>query len=499
MFISYRRSDTGAAGRQLAEAVAHRFGADHVFFDTRSIDVGADWRGEIDRRVRDADVVLAVIGPHWVARAQERASWTALDSDEEDVLRSEIEAAFESRALVLPVLVDDAQMPPRERLPRSFRPVAALQAVALRHSSWERDVDELLTSLESRILARRERSAEGHHAAPSRVMAKPSGGPLQEHYELLAECLGEGSVVPVLGSEANAVHGDPEQESGGAAAVPTDIQLARLLAGRFHIRSEVWDLAHVAQQVLVSRGAGQLNRALRELLIKPNHEPGPVHRFLARLPGLMRARGEETHQLIVTTNYDLRLEKAFDRAHERFDLVVFMAGGDHKGRFFHVPWLSGGGRPEPGPILVPNDYGHLPIDEDGVLGHTVILKIHGGALHDAPREYRDTGNFLITEDDYIGFLSRASLESLVPVQIVAKLRESHLLFLGYAIQDWSMRVFLRRVWSEQEEPDRSWAVRTTPDTIDRNFWARFSADPLDVPLGEYVDELERSLSTVLKG
>ena len=49
-------------------------------------------------------------------------------------------------------------------------------------------------------------------------------------------------------------------------------------------------------------------------------EPQPVHRFLAALPQLSRERGAP-HQLIVSTSYDLALERAFEEAGEEVDVV----------------------------------------------------------------------------------------------------------------------------------------------------------------------------------
>ena len=46
----------------------------------------------------------------------------------------------------------------------------------------------------------------------------------------------------------------------------------------------------------------------------------------------------------------------------------------------------------------------------------------------------------------------------MPVQLAARLRRSHFLFLGYAIVDWSLRVFLQRVWGGDRLAYRSWAV-----------------------------------------
>jgi hypothetical protein len=72
VFISYRRTDAPSAARQLAEALKLRFGSDHVFFDTRDIAAGAEWWKETTERLQAVDVLLAIIGPCWIAR---RRTW----------------------------------------------------------------------------------------------------------------------------------------------------------------------------------------------------------------------------------------------------------------------------------------------------------------------------------------------------------------------------------------------------------------------------------------
>jgi hypothetical protein len=147
VFISYRRSDTQSASRQLAEALRHRFGPGDVFFDTRDIAAGTEWRRDTVQRVQGSDVVLAVIGPHWAAAAADRARRSVLDRADEDLVRLELETAFAHGAIVIPVLVDEAEMPAREALPRPFRPLADVQAQTLHHTSWDRDVDALAKAL----------------------------------------------------------------------------------------------------------------------------------------------------------------------------------------------------------------------------------------------------------------------------------------------------------------------------------------------------------------
>src|SRR5215207_8115248 len=95
------------------------------------------------RRMRESDVVLAVIGPHWTEAADDRARRSLRDSTDQDLVRLEIETAFTHGAAVIPVLVDDAEMPARGSLPRPFRPLVEAQAQTLHHSSWDRDVDAL--------------------------------------------------------------------------------------------------------------------------------------------------------------------------------------------------------------------------------------------------------------------------------------------------------------------------------------------------------------------
>ena len=74
---------------------------------------------------------------------------------------------------------------------------------------------------------------------------------------------------------------------------------------------------------------------------------------------------------------------------------------------------------------------------------------------------------------YIDYLSRSPIESLVPVQILDKLRDSHCLFLGYTVRDWNLRVFLKRIWEGGlSGPSRGRSSQT------RTSWRRISGRSL---------------------
>jgi hypothetical protein len=482
IFISYRRSDTQSASRQLADALKLRFGSEHVFFDTRDITAGVEWRSDTIRRVRESDVVLAIIGPHWAAAAEDRIRRGLLDSTDEDLVRLEIETAFTHGAIVIPVLVDDAEVPARETLPRPFRPLVEVQAQTLDHASWDRDVDalaEVLTHLSARPRPRLE-SPVSERAPPVRTAA-----------QRVASYIVGRSVVTVLGCGAHAVDREtPWQE--GSGSLPDDPELARHLAQRFHIASASDDLARVSEHVSLTEGRVDLSRTLRDLLVKSDYEPSSVHRSVARVPGRARELSRECYQLLITTTYDMSLERAFDAVHEPYDLVVFVATGEHNGRFVHIPWWdpdSRGARP----ITMPNEYVDLPIDEDGELERTVILKLHGGAADMGKGSPSLRDNFVITEDDYIGYLTESPVESLIPLQILNTIRDSHFLFLGYRVQDWSDRVFLRRIWGNQPLEARSWAVDPAPEVVERELWDRLGVNVIEEPLGDFINDLEREL------
>jgi hypothetical protein len=78
IFISYRREDTSATAGRLYDRLVARFGADSVFMDVDSIAPGHDFAEAIETAVGSCQVVLAVIGTHWLDAADERG-WRRLD------------------------------------------------------------------------------------------------------------------------------------------------------------------------------------------------------------------------------------------------------------------------------------------------------------------------------------------------------------------------------------------------------------------------------------
>ena len=148
IFISYRRVDSSWAGR-VFDALRDQFRAEHVFYDT-NIPPGAEFPEELRRAVGDCDVLLAVIGEHWVDIATANGD-RRLD-DPADWVRLEIETALgRADVTVIPLLIDHDRMPDAADLPPSLRRLCDLQAISLRNASWGRDVAAVIEAIDVRL------------------------------------------------------------------------------------------------------------------------------------------------------------------------------------------------------------------------------------------------------------------------------------------------------------------------------------------------------------
>lgn len=314
---------------------------------------------------------------------------------------------------------------------------------------------------------------------------RPMPEPTATHYRTVGRELLAGRVVPFLGAGSN-LCGRPEGLAWQHGRyLPSGAELASYLASRFdYPTQELKELSRVSQYVAMMAGSGPLYEELRQLF-DADYPPSDLHRFLARMPQSIRQQPTRHYQLIVTTNYDDALERAFQEVDEEFDLVVYAAEGENQGKFLH---LAPGG--DVHLIERPNEYRGLSLDT-----RTVILKIHGAV----DRASAERDSFVITEDHYIDYLTRTDISNLLPVTLAAKLRRSHFLFLGYSMRDWNLRVILHRIWGSQALTYRSWAIQLHSDPIEEEFWGRRGVEILRVSLDDYVtalamhlDELSRS-------
>ena len=129
IFISYRRQETAWPAGRLYDVLVEHFPAEQVFKDVENIEPGEDFVERITAAVGSCDVLLALIGPHWLTITDEN-SQRRLD-DPEDYVRIEIEAALKRKIRVIPILVDEAPMPGANQLPASLAALVRRNAVEI--------------------------------------------------------------------------------------------------------------------------------------------------------------------------------------------------------------------------------------------------------------------------------------------------------------------------------------------------------------------------------
>lgn len=311
---------------------------------------------------------------------------------------------------------------------------------------------------------------------------------LHAHFSDVAGAILEGDVVPVLGAGVNLCDRAEGQPWEHGQTLPSGSELADLLARKFAPDLTERDLVRVSQAAVLRRGTDPVFKQLRRVFVG-DCKPTTAHRFLAALPALRERRElKRCPQLIVTTNYDGMLERAFTEAGEPFDVLYYLGeGGRGKrehGKFMHVD--PHGTRRT---VDTPNQYVDATLDE-----RTVILKIHGTACEDPSGD-----SWVITEDHYIDYLTRTTLSELIPVRLLEKLLDCSFLFMGYAMKDWNVRVMLHRIFAQRRHGQdgwASWAVQIDPDPIDVALWKKNNVSIQTIGLNPYLARLQDCLETV---
>jgi hypothetical protein len=364
--------------------------------------------------------------------------------------------------------------------------------------------------------------------------------PDEAHYKVIINAIKQGGIVPFLGSGINLAdrpdnfRWEPDQYQ----YIPSGTELAAYLTDKFiyevvkcprcshenqppdsrlicekcayPIAILTQDLPRVSQYVDLMTGSGPLYQELHSLFDQ-NYRVTSAHRYFANLPSLLREKGyyppvgevasllDQGHShsdvelmmlrkhyspplLIVTTNYDDLMERAFKDAEEPFDLFWYAAHGKYRGKVLHRP----ANEDKVYPVDRPKNYVRSLLVQ-----HPVILKIHGAVRRGS--DSTDEDSYVITEDHYIDYLTRTEIANLLPSRLVARLQRCHFLFLGYGLRDWNLRVILHRISGKQQLSYKSWAIQRDIQEIERQFWSRRNVDLYNERLKTYISELDQRL------
>lgn len=146
IFVSYRRDDSRDIAGRLVDRLRQDYAEEQLFLDIDAIPAGTNFESVLADRLRDCDVLLAMIGPQWV-NAKDASGKRRLD-DPADYVRREIAAALQRNDVrVIPLLVSGAEMPRAENLPDDLKPLANRQNFQLRYERFNADANDLIAQL----------------------------------------------------------------------------------------------------------------------------------------------------------------------------------------------------------------------------------------------------------------------------------------------------------------------------------------------------------------
>ncbi|MAS38206.1 MAG: hypothetical protein CL610_29690 [Anaerolineaceae bacterium] len=142
IFVAYRPGPDQPAARRLYRIFAKRFGSDNVE-QASSIPAGRDVRVAAEEEVSTADVLLVIIGPTWLNAADNNGN--RLLERENDPVRHQIATGIDYGMLVIPVLIDGANLPSAADLPAPLRDLAYKQPAVINNDA---DIRRLIAELE---------------------------------------------------------------------------------------------------------------------------------------------------------------------------------------------------------------------------------------------------------------------------------------------------------------------------------------------------------------
>lgn len=145
IFICYRREDAAGWAGRLQSDLQDALPNVHVFRDVEALAPGVRFEDAIEQAVGSCDVLIALIGPQWLAAADQDGR-RRLDNPH-DLVRLEIATCLQRDIRVIPALVGGARLPHLAELPDAIRSLAQRQSHELSDSRWKTDCRTLIAQL----------------------------------------------------------------------------------------------------------------------------------------------------------------------------------------------------------------------------------------------------------------------------------------------------------------------------------------------------------------
>lgn len=147
IFISYRREDSSGFTGRLYDHLLFYFNEDQIFKDVDNIPLGVDFRLAIEDSIKSSKILLAVIGQRYLSKRSNNKFPRLFD--DKDFVNIELTSALKNNIRIIPILVNDAQMPNRALWPAHLQAIPFLNAYEIRHNKWKDDVKNLSKVIEN--------------------------------------------------------------------------------------------------------------------------------------------------------------------------------------------------------------------------------------------------------------------------------------------------------------------------------------------------------------
>ena len=315
-----------------------------------------------------------------------------------------------------------------------------------------------------------------------RIGAPPAW--LTHHYEEIGKALNNGQLVVFLGLDVNLYGRQLIPSWIPGSVLPGNVELFDYLQRTHQYPLSGAPVASIAQRLIVDKKSTALYNAFASTFVARLALP-ELYSFLAQMVKSVREKLRNhpdpfrRRPLILTANYDKSVERAFD-AHgiENYDVISYSLQNDQTGDFQHT-------RVEGTKIISVTTISEH--NKETVLrgNDPVIIKLAGAVEEGSP-------SYAVTEDHFF-YLSRKNLLAMLPSQLVATLKSSGHLYLGYDVQDWPFRALLYAIWTDLKPRYEAWAVVPEVNDPNRPYWDKCDVQVIQASLEDYVAGLEQYL------
>jgi SIR2-like protein len=188
---------------------------------------------------------------------------------------------------------------------------------------------------------------------------------------------------------------------------------------------EPWDLQRMAQFYELEHGRANLIKEIKAA-VDDDKAPSPIVKALAELD----------FPIIITTNYDLMLDRALYAIGKVPRVTVYQP------------------KPAADPERVPEPSVKAPL----------VFKMHGDVNHE--------GSIVITDEDYIQFVLATGGVKKIPITYTYHLTQWPTLFVGYSLLDYNLRLLFKmlRLVDNPTTFPLSYSVDHSPDPLIYAVW-----------------------------